>query len=197
MRRKILAIGIRLMLIIIVGCTGNLMAPESKASANSRNAKSTNDLESKFAYLSAAKTNFCAGPSFISQKLDDERLQGSCCSKMDLHLYQEQADGLRKYSEINEIPKDPYDIEVSLAKKLLEFQKNIRLDALQQKAYDDAMNLSHEGGPCCCKCWRYDVFEGLAKYLITELEFSAEQVAEVWNLLDGCGGEGHTSGVHT
>ncbi|MBI1972400.1 hypothetical protein HYS50_00150, partial [Candidatus Woesearchaeota archaeon] len=47
-------------------------------------------LESKFAQLSVAKTNFCAKPDFIDSLSEDDRLQGSCCSKMDFHRYEEQ-----------------------------------------------------------------------------------------------------------
>ncbi|MBI2085581.1 MAG: hypothetical protein HYT71_03660 [Candidatus Aenigmarchaeota archaeon] len=154
--------------------------------------KTPNDMESKFAVLSAANTNLCAAPGFIDYKNNNERIQGSCCSAMDFHRYVEQVEGLKKYSHIEKIPSDPYDIPVSLAKELLEYQKNIILTSEQQEIYDEAMKMSHEGGPCCCKCWRWDAFEGLAKHLITEYNFSAAQIAEIWDLEDGCGGEGHT-----
>ena len=39
-------------------------------------------------------------------------------------------------------------------------------------------------------------FEGQAKYLITEYGFNAEQIAEVWDLEDGCGGTEHVGGEH-
>ncbi|MEK6872461.1 MAG: hypothetical protein AABW90_00430 [Nanoarchaeota archaeon] len=151
-------------------------------------------LEQKFAKLSVAKTNFCAKSDFIDSLSEDDRLQGSCCSKMDFHRYKEQVEGLKKYSYTSVIPSDPYDISISLAKELLNYQKNIQLNEEQQKIYDGAMKMSHEGGPCCCKCWRWDAFEGQAKYLIVEKGFIAEQVAEVWDLEDGCGGSGHVEG---
>ncbi|MGH9428483.1 MAG: hypothetical protein ACRD2L_19525, partial [Terriglobia bacterium] len=151
-------------------------------------------LELQFRSLSTAQTNRCAGPDFIYSKTDGERLQGSCCSPMDFHRYVEQVEGLRKYSHLGKIPSDPYDIPVSLAKTMLEDQRNIRLAADQQAVYDDAMKFSHEGGPCCCKCWRWHAFEGLGKYLVTEHNFNAEQLAEVWDLADGCGGKGHVHG---
>jgi hypothetical protein len=148
-------------------------------------------LEQRFNMLKDAQTNYCAGPQMVEIRQNDERLQGSCCSPMAFHRYEEQVESLKKYSHIKQIPKDPYDIEVSLAKELLGYQKTIKLTDDQQKIYDDAMKMSHEGGPCCCKCWRWDAFEGLAKYLITEHNFDSQQVAEVWDLIDGCGGEGH------
>ena len=122
---------------------------------------------------------------------DDARIQGSCCSRMDLHKYQEQVEGLKKYADIPQIPEDPYDVPVSLAKQLFEYQKTIQLTTDQQAVYDEAAKLSAEGGPCCCRCWRWTAFEGQAKYLITERDWSAEQTAELWNLEDGCGGSGH------
>lgn len=163
-----------------------------KSTGNSTN-ENTDSLTSKFNLLSNTRTSLCAGPGFIDSKSDNDRLQGSCCSAMDFHRYTEQLEGLKKYSYIDKIPSDPYDIPVSLAKTLLEYQKNIRLTSEQQAIYDNAVKLSHEGGPCCCKCWRWYAFEGLAKYLITEHNFNAEQIAEVWDLEDGCGGPGHSN----
>jgi hypothetical protein len=148
-------------------------------------------LEERFEVLSNTRTSLCAGPAFIDGKSDDERLQGACCSAMDFHRYEEQVEGLKKYAEFDAIPPDPYDIPVPLANRLLNYQKTIVLAPEQQKIYDEAVRLSHEGGPCCCKCWRWYAFEGLAKYLITEHGFGAEQIAEVWDLEDGCGGSGH------
>lgn len=161
-----------------------------RTTGNSVKVDGSGDLEFRFASLSSAKTNFCAGPDILD-RISTDRLQGSCCSAMDFHRYQEQLLGLERYSYIGKIPKDPYDIPVSLAKELLDFQKTIRLSAEQQAVYDEAVRLSHEGGPCCCKCWRWYAFEGLAKYLISEYDFNAEQIAEVWDLEDGCGGTGH------
>mgnify|MGYP001602013669 CR=1 FL=1 len=44
--------------------------------------------------------------------------------------------------------------------------------------------------------WDWYAFEGLAKYLITEHDFTAGQIAEVWDLEDGCGGAGHADSMH-
>ncbi len=88
--------------------------------------------------MSGARTNFCAGPDILD-RVNVDRLQGSCCSAMDFHRYTEQVEGLKKYSHINKIPSDPYDIEYN---------------------------------------------------------FNAEQIAEVWDLEDGCGGSGHVEGMH-
>lgn len=155
---------------------------------------SEEELQQKFNQLSNSRTNFCAGPEIINIANTDS-LQGSCCSAMDLHRYKEQVIGLQKYSYINKIPSDPYDIPKSLAEELLNYQKIIKLNPEQQLIYDEAVKLSHEGGPCCCKCWRWYAFEGLAKYLITEYDFNVEQIADIWDLEDGCGGSGH-AGEH-
>ncbi|MBI2405446.1 hypothetical protein HYV21_00110 [Candidatus Microgenomates bacterium] len=147
----------------------------------------------KFEYLAKQQSNVCARLSAeqLSTYPEDARLAGSCCGPMDFHSYSEQVEGLKKYKSISQIPKDPYDIPVTLAKELLSYKDNITLNSDQQKVYDEATELSHEGGPCCCRCWRWDAFEGLAKYLITQNNFTSEQIAKIWDLEDGCGGSGH------
>ncbi len=120
---------------------------------------------------------------------DDARLQGSCCSPMNMHRYSEQVKGLIKYKNIKEIPPDPYDIDAKLAKRFVKYY-DLELTSDEQAKYDYAMQNSMEKGPCCCKCWRWYVYGGLAKFLIREKDFSGEQITEVWNLSDGCGGEG-------
>lgn len=147
-------------------------------------------LATKFDYLSKNGNSSCSS-SFkdsIASMDDNARLQGSCCTPMSMHRYSEQIGGLKKYSNILEIPKDPYDIQVKLAKKLMAYY-DIELTAEEQKAYDYAMQNSDEKGPCCCKCWRWFVYGGLGKLLIQKYGFTGEQITEVWNLSDGCGGE--------
>ena len=61
---------------------------------------SPDSLEAKFAALSGAHTSLCAGPGFIGEKSDADRLQGACCSAMDFHRYSEQVKDLEKYSDI-------------------------------------------------------------------------------------------------
>jgi hypothetical protein len=112
---------------------------------------------------------------------------------MSLHRYGEQIDALRKFKsvasqKIAEIPDDPYDIEAGLAKKLLSYY-DMALTPKEQKRYDYAMSNSAEKGPCCCRCWRWHVYGGLAKFLIRNHGFTGEQLTQVWNFSDGCGGE--------
>ena len=152
-------------------------------------------LAAKFDYLSKNGNSSCS-VSFkdsISSKPDDARLQGSCCSPMSAHRYSEQVEGLKEFKSIAsqniaEIPDDPYDIKAGLAKELMSYY-DMELTAGEQKVYNYAMANSSEKGPCCCKCWRWYVYGGLAKFLIQNHGFTGEQITEVWNLSDGCGGD--------
>ncbi|MBI5465985.1 MAG: hypothetical protein HY974_01700, partial [Candidatus Kerfeldbacteria bacterium] len=122
------------------------------------------------------------------------RLQGSCCSPMNTHRYGEQVEGLKKFKSavgqnIAKIPDDPYDIKASLAQELQGYY-DMQLTPEEQPAYDYAMANSMEKGPCCCQCWRWYVYGGLGKYLIRNYGFIGQQVTQVWNLSDGCGGPG-------
>ena len=148
-------------------------------------------LAAKFDYLSKHGNSSCSSAfrDSIASMPDNARLQGSCCSPMSMHRYSEQVEALKKYQDIAEIPPDPYDIEAKLAKKLIADYDSIQLTADEQKAYDYAMQNSDEKGPCCCKCWRWNVYGGLGKYLIKNYKFTGQQVTQVWNLSDGCGGD--------
>lgn len=152
-------------------------------------------LAAKFDYLAKNGNSSCSGAfkDSISSLPDSERLQGSCCSPMLIHRYSEQVEGLEKFKSIPDqniakIPDDPYDIEAGLAKELMTYY-DMELTPEEQQAYDYAMQSSSEKGPCCCKCWRWFVYGGLGKYLIRDYGFTGEQVTEVWNLSDGCGGD--------
>lgn len=150
----------------------------------------SNKLTARFEQLSKNGNSTCSS-SFtesISTMPDGGHIQGSCCSPMGIHRYTEQVSGLNKYKYISEIPPDPYDIEAGLAKKLKSYY-DMELTSQEQAAYDYAMQNSHEKGPCCCKCWRWYVYGGLGKYLIKNYNFTGEQLTEVWDLSDGCGGD--------
>ena len=149
----------------------------------------------EFEELSQNGNSSCSGgfKDSIATMSDGARLKGSCCSPMSIHRYTEQVEGLQKFKSepsqnIAEIPDDPYDIEVGLARQLISYY-NLELTPEEQQAYDYAMLNSSEKGPCCCKCWRWYVYGGLGKYLIQNHGFTGEQVTEVWNLSDGCGGD--------
>lgn len=114
-------------------------------------------------------------------------LQGSCCSPMDEHRYGEQLQGLVAYRDIPEIPVNPYDIPASQAAQLMQYDALV-LSPDEEAAYQFAMENSDEKGPCCCQCWRWGVYSGLAKLLIHERGFTGQDIVDVWNLSNGCGG---------
>jgi len=144
----------------------------------------------RFDRLSQSHTNQCSLASVDANGRLHGRLQGSCCSRMDFNHYVQQVVGVRAYAHITEIPADPYDIPVGLARRLAAFNDSIPLRPDDQAVYDRAIRLSDEHGPCCCHCWRWRAFEGMARYLIARREWGAEQVAAIWDLEDGCGGGG-------
>jgi hypothetical protein len=145
----------------------------------------------RFQHLSTGGNSNCSQAflNSIAGMPPAKRLQGSCCSPMSLHRYSEQLAGLKKYADVAAIPADPYDIEAGLAQAAMAAYE-LELTADEQQAYDYAMENSEEG-PCCCQCWRWYTYGGLAKLLIRNHGFSGAQVAEVWNLLEGCGGDEH------
>jgi len=142
-----------------------------------------------YRYLSAQHSNECGlTPQGVMQMAPGGRLQGSCCSSMDMASYEEQVRTLASFSTPPQIPPDPYDISIALARELLASRSAIHLSASQQASYDQAMRLTPDQAPCCCHCWRWDMTEGLANYLIARLGWSPERVAAVVALVNGCGG---------
>jgi hypothetical protein len=144
----------------------------------------------RFEYLSKNGNSNCteAFLESIAKMPIVERLRGSCCSPMSFDRYVSQIEGLKKYQHIAEIPRDPYDISAGLAQQALT-NFDLQLSVDEQGAYDFAMAHSNEHGPCCCQCWRWHTYGGLAKFLIHYRKFSGPQVTEIWNLSDGCGGD--------
>lgn len=144
--------------------------------------------DERFAALSVASSNRCdLGAAELRRMPEGARLRGSCCSPMDRHRYGEQLRGLRHYRGIAQIPSDPYDVPVALAKRLLAY-RDLPPTEGQRAVYRQAKEKSELGGPCCCSCWRWQAFRGQANYLIARRQFSATQVARVWELEEGCGG---------
>ena len=148
-------------------------------------------LSAQFDFLSRNGNTNCSSSftNSISSMPDDAYLRGSCCSPMNWDKYKEQIGGLKKYSNISQIPSDPYNIPVKLAKELLQYNTTIVPTKEEQKILDDGAMGSEEKGFCCCKCWRWDVHEGLSKFLVRNYHFSSSQISEVLNLQDGCGGK--------
>lgn len=150
----------------------------------------TEALRQRFAFLSTHGNSNCteAFQASIATMPPMARLQGSCCAPMVLERYVSQIRGLRKYGALPEIPPDPYDIPAGLVQRAMRAY-TLWLDEAQQAAYHYAMTHAREHGPCCCRCWRWQAYGGLGKHLIRHRGFSGQQVAEVWNLSDGCGGQ--------
>lgn len=150
----------------------------------------------RFAVLARQRSNRCnlqAGE--LLRAPGGGHLQGSCCSSMDEHAYGEQVRALRRFAQISQIPRDPYDIPVALAQRLLRYQAVIHLSTQERAIYRRGMEMSREKGPCCCRCWRWTAFEGLSKYLIVKHGWQPRRLARLIEALDGCGGGGHRHGA--
>lgn len=191
--RKRVAAGIGLIalataVILMLANEGGSSGSDSPASS----AVGSPRVEARFAVLAAATSNRCdLGAAELRRMPDDMRLQGSCCSPMNRERYGAQRRELRPYDR-RLVPDDPYDVSVAMAKRLLGY-RDIALDGRQRSAYRRATKISELGGPCCCPCWRWDAFEGQARFLLARREFSAAEIAELWEAEEGCGG----SDTHT
>ena len=185
---------IGILALVIVAALGVVMFYGGGGVENDNHNMST-ELMDKFAYLSANGNSACSTDFKDSVATMDggERIIGSCCGAMSMHRYDEQVEGLKAYTHISIIPPDPYDIDSALANELTGYY-DMELSKEEQLAYDYATENSHEKGPCCCKCWRWYMYGGLGKRLIREHNFTGEELAKVWDLSDGCGGEDH---MHT
>jgi hypothetical protein len=158
----------------------------------------------EFNYLSQQHTDACHWPgvnlgdetanlNWINALADNVYLQGACCSPMDFQPdYVTQTSGLQNYSSISVIPPDPYNV-AGHAAKAMAAGAGVTLNPDQQSVYDSAMPMTTDKAPCCCQCWAYYAHEGLAKELIVQHGYSAEQVAAVLVLEDCCGGPGQMS----
>jgi hypothetical protein len=146
-------------------------------------------LKSRFESLSQHGNVECSAQfeTSIAAMPANAKLQGSCCAPMDETRYRQQIDGLKKYSDVAEVPPDPYDISAPLAHKLMG-DYSLALSKEEQAAYDYAMGHSDMQGPCCCECWRWKVYGGLGKYLIRSRHYTGQQLVDLWNVGQGCGG---------
>ena len=93
-----------------------------------------------FAYLAKQTSNSCGlQPATVQSYPDTARIQGSCCSAMDWHHYQAQVRGLRLYSGMRQIPKDPYDI--SAARRDLGYKPTITVAEGIERTLSDLTQL--------------------------------------------------------
>jgi len=164
-------------------------APLLPNHASAEAAVSGADLRARFEALSQHGNVECSVQfeKLIGTMPADGRLQGSCCAPMDEARYRQQLEGLKKYADIAEVPPDPYDISARLAHTLMGYY-TLALNKDEQAAYDYAMQHSDMQGPCCCKCWRWKVYGGLGKYLIRTHGYTGQQLTDLWNVGQGCGG---------
>jgi hypothetical protein len=176
------------------GSNGRGAAAKASAALTRSPAAPRSETPATFEYLSRQHSNRCdLQAAEIMRYLATMRIQGSCCSGMDAGTYRRQLEALRPYAQIQEIPRNPYDIPARLAQELLRY-RGIRLGTNAQRAYDRAMRMTHEHGPCCCRCWRWEAFKGMSRYLIDRRHWQAPQLARLIDAVDGCGGPGSTPG---
>jgi hypothetical protein len=148
----------------------------------------------KFHYLATQSSNFCGlQQGTVMSYSDSTRIQGACCNPLDMSTYNSQVTGLQAFSDVPVIPPDPYDVSAALAKQLLGYDRSIKLTADEKTVFDQAMALTPDKAPCCCKCWRWYAHEGLARYLIHTRHWDAQKVGKVVTLVNGCGGQRDTA----
>jgi hypothetical protein len=148
-----------------------------------------------FTKLSTSQTDVCrdlgnktAIEQYMNSLPNKARLQGSCCNPMVFSKFLSQVNTLKQYSSIPQIPSDPYNILAPSAKQMLGYYDNIKLTSSQQNIYNSAKSKTTDSGWCCCQCWAWYTHAGLAKYLITQHNYSATQITNITNLEDCCGG---------
>ncbi len=113
-------------------------------------------------------------------------LGGQCCGPMkDLTEYNKELQNLQQYKNIPDVPMNPYKTPVALAKQWIDYDNATTLTPTEQAVMDQAMRMSKEG-PCCCKCWHYFVNEGIAKKMIRDYHYTAQQVAAYWDTSSIC-----------
>ncbi|HVY72756.1 MAG TPA: hypothetical protein VG984_01740 [Candidatus Paceibacterota bacterium] len=113
-------------------------------------------------------------------------LGGQCCGPMkDLTEYNEELKNLQQYKDIPDVPMNPYKTSIGIAKKWIDYDNATMLTPQEQVVMDQAMKTSKEG-PCCCKCWHYFVNEGIAKKMIKDYHYSAQQIAAYWDTSSIC-----------
>ena len=129
----------------------------------------------------------CTGPSVHLDSMGGKYLSGQCCGTLqNTTRYHEHLERLQQYSSIPDIPLNPYKTPVDIAKKWIDYDNKTMLSTSEQVVYDQAMKMPGEG-PCCCHCWHYYVNEGIAKKMIHEYGYDAQQVSDFWNVSDICG----------
>ena len=130
----------------------------------------------------------CVAPNGgTAQSVKGKYMGGQCCSAlMDTADYHANLRKLQAYKSMPNIVLDPMHTSVAIAKKWIDYDKATTLTLAEQTIYDEAYAISKEK-PCCCKCWHYYVNEGIAKKMIQDGTFNAQQIANYWDSSDICG----------
>jgi hypothetical protein len=192
MNRRLLIIGLLATTAIAVGAIVTITRGTAAGSSDGLSAAVG---WASFSQLAAQHTNSCGlQASELATYSEHMRLQGACCTAMDETTYDAKLAGLRAYAGVAQIPQNPYDITVSLARRLVGYQRTIHLTPGQEGTYSAAMRMSSEKGPCCCHCWRWTAFQGMSDYLIARRGWRARPLAHLIGLVDGCGGKADVSG---
>ncbi len=114
-------------------------------------------------------------------------LGGQCCSALkDTADYHANLQKLQAYKSMPNIPLDPMHTPIAMAKYWIDYDNATTLTPAQQAVMNQAMDMSKEK-PCCCKCWHYFTNEGIAKKMIIDGTFNAQQIAAFWDASDICG----------
>jgi hypothetical protein len=180
----LLLVGLVALVALRTHATGMIGMPSSSVAP-----PSTPGSQAAFHYLAGQHSNFCSlTADTVMSMPDSSRLQGACCSAMDMVTYRAQVSTLPKYAD-DAIPTDPYDMPVPLAKRLINYDRSIHLSPGQKAVFDAAMTRTEDKAPCCCQCWRWYAHQGLAQHLIVDRGWDATAVGAVINLVNGCGGQ--------
>ena len=192
MNRKYLYAGFA----VVVALVAVFVFVNPLVSGNAAGVLASNEpMKAQFAVLSQATSDQCAYLgnqaeifNSVASQSNDTYFQGSCCSPMDYNHYVQQRTELKaNYSNIPAIPQDPYNVSVAQVKQMLD-DYNITLNQSQTVIFNQAETLTADHGWCCCQCWAWYAHAGLAKYLITNYNYSAAQIAHIMDLEDCCGG---------
>lgn len=202
MKRPKLVLGLIAVAVVLVALLLNSLRGSSNMPMSSQDMGSSSTrisaapaMKLAFAKLSAAHTDVCqdmgnkpAIDMYMNNLPSGSMLQGSCCSPMNMDKYVSQINSLKQYANIPQIPADPYDISKDSAMQMLGYYNDIQLTPAQQAIYDQAQKMTDDKGWCCCQCWAWYTHAGLAKYLISQHDFTTQQIVTITNLEDCCGG---------
>lgn len=168
------------------------LSPQAKALYHKQSKGLTQPVPPRLVELDE-KNIGCFGPKQVmSMNAEDTNLGGQCCGALTSYDgYKVQLEAIEHFIVKNGgeglVPPDPYDLSVEVAQELTRYDTDISLNEDQQATFDEAVAMSHHGGPCCCKCWKWYVMSGLAKKLIVDESWNANQIAELWDISSSCG----------